>query len=79
MSVVSIGTAYFWNVEALMGFLTRNGLSHVIRAHEVQQSGFQVCVSETFSDHFRNNTLCLIGVADSLEVVEAFIIVVTTL
>ncbi|XP_067934839.1 uncharacterized protein [Watersipora subatra] len=36
------GTAYFWNVEALMGFLTRNGLSHVIRAHEVQQSGFQV-------------------------------------
>ena len=39
---LSPGTAFFWNVEALMTFLTRNGLSHVIRAHEVQQSGFQV-------------------------------------
>lgn len=39
------GTAFFWNVEALMAFLTRNGLSHVVRAHEVQQNGFQASVT----------------------------------
>ena len=27
---------------ALDDFLTRNGLSHVIRAHEVKEAGFQV-------------------------------------
>ncbi|XP_048752071.2 uncharacterized protein LOC125663764 [Ostrea edulis] len=36
------GTAYFFSCEALMSFLDKNGLSHVIRAHEVQENGFQV-------------------------------------
>ncbi|KAL5016152.1 hypothetical protein ScPMuIL_005741 [Solemya velum] len=36
------GTAHFFSCEALMSFLERNGLSHVIRAHEVQEAGFQV-------------------------------------
>lgn len=36
------GTAYFFSCEALMAFLDKNGLSHVIRAHEVQENGFQV-------------------------------------
>ncbi|XP_063395930.1 uncharacterized protein LOC134680697 isoform X2 [Mytilus trossulus] len=36
------GTAHFFSIEALTSFLDINGLSHVIRAHEVQEAGFQV-------------------------------------
>ncbi|XP_060066995.1 uncharacterized protein LOC132547248 [Ylistrum balloti] len=36
------GTAHFFSCDALMSFLDRNNLSHVIRAHEVQENGFQV-------------------------------------
>ncbi|XP_069685848.1 protein phosphatase 2A catalytic subunit B-like [Periplaneta americana] len=35
------GTAHVWNTEALEHFLMVNNLSHVIRAHEMQQTGFQ--------------------------------------
>ncbi len=36
------GTGHMFSDDALDAFLKRNGLSHVIRAHEVKQAGFQV-------------------------------------
>ena len=38
------GTANFFSADALLDFLKRNNLSHVVRAHEVQQVGFQVSI-----------------------------------
>ncbi|XP_043197114.1 uncharacterized protein LOC122367774 isoform X2 [Amphibalanus amphitrite] len=36
------GTAHMFSSEGLDRFLARNELSHVVRAHEVQQAGFQL-------------------------------------
>ena len=36
------GTGHMFSETALDEFLRRNGLSHVIRAHEVKAAGFQV-------------------------------------
>jgi hypothetical protein len=35
-------TANYFSCDALMEFLQRNDLSHVVRAHEVQHVGFRV-------------------------------------
>ena len=36
------GTGHMFSPGALDDFLARNALSHVIRAHEVKEAGFQV-------------------------------------
>ena len=38
------GTGHMFSPDALDDFLSRNGLSHVIRAHEVKEAGFQVMI-----------------------------------
>jgi len=35
-------TAHVFSIQALEAFLNKHRLSHVVRAHEVQQVGFQV-------------------------------------
>jgi len=52
----SRGTAKFFSCEALVDFLKRNDLSHVVRAHEVQHVGFKA--SQTALHKLSVHSLC---------------------
>ena len=54
MSNFRRGTGHMFSPEALDDFLARNGLSHVIRAHEVKEAGFQVDINIMWQNIFSN-------------------------
>lgn len=52
------GAGNFWSLGALKSFLEKNGFSHVIRAHEVKEAGFQVQYSARLLTVFSSSYYC---------------------
>ncbi len=52
------GTGCFFSNEALTAFLKENNLSYVVRAHEVQQSGFKIQLEGRLLTVFSSSGYC---------------------
>jgi len=52
------GTAYYFSEDAVNKFLAANGLSHIIRAHEVIPSGYQFHMGGKVITVFSSSKYC---------------------